>query len=144
MGDEGVMQTISMEGTCALAGRLRGPARIIHPKATSSPREHQTQPKSRQSRHEARQGTLALAEGDGRASPSSEWREWLIIQLINPHSLLLLTGGKGVTPEQGQAMSCREDGCSDAQRTSKTPGKQVRSEQLCPSVLDLFQVGLQR
>lgn len=144
MGDEGVLQTVSMQGTRTPAGRLHGPARIIHPKATSSLKEHGIQPKNWQSCHRAHWRTLALAEGDERASHPSEWTEWLIIQPLKPCSLLLLTGGRGVTPEQGQAMSCREDGRSDAQRTDKSPGKQVRSEQLCPSVLDLLQFRLQR
>jgi len=105
VGDGGATQTVSMQGTHAPARRLRGPARIIHPKAASSPRERRTQPKSQQSCHRAHQWTLALAKHDGRASPPSEQREWLIIQIINCCSLLLLAGGRGVTAEQGQAMS---------------------------------------
>lgn len=47
-------------------------------------------------------------------------------------------------PPQSKAMSCRGDGCSGAQRTQKSPGKQVRSEKLCPHVQDLFQFAFQR
>lgn len=46
MGDEGVLQTVSMQGTRTPAGRVHGPAQIIHPKATSSLKEHGIQPKN--------------------------------------------------------------------------------------------------
>lgn len=55
---------------------------------------------------------LTLAEGDGRALPPSEWREKLLIQLINPCSLLLLAGDRGYPGAADELQGGWVAGCS--------------------------------